>query len=82
MNVIRTRLHVGPDGAVTGHVPETVPQGEHEAEIVVQLIAVRPDEATARAIIRAVQDRLARLPVLDPRPTDEILGYDENGLFR
>ncbi|MEP7012520.1 MAG: type II toxin-antitoxin system VapB family antitoxin [Acidobacteriota bacterium] len=22
----------------------------------------------------------ARLPVLDPRPADEILGYDENGL--
>lgn len=24
--------------------------------------------------------RCARRPVLDPRPADEILGYDENGL--
>lgn len=24
--------------------------------------------------------RCASLPVLDPRPADEILGYDENGL--
>ena len=23
---------------------------------------------------------IRRLPVLDPRPVDEILGYDENGL--
>lgn len=27
-----------------------------------------------------IADRVASLPVLDNRPDDEILGYDENGL--
>ena len=30
--------------------------------------------------VRRIQERLARLPVLDPRPADEILGYDDTGL--
>jgi antitoxin VapB len=30
--------------------------------------------------MRAMRERLARLPVLDQRPPDEILGYDEHGL--
>lgn len=30
--------------------------------------------------IRRIQERVARLPVLDPRSPDEILGYDEHGL--
>ena len=30
--------------------------------------------------IRRIQERLARLPVLDPRSPDEILGYDDHGL--
>jgi antitoxin VapB len=34
------------------------------------------------AEVRRIQERLARLPVLDPRPTDELLGYDENGAPR
>lgn len=34
------------------------------------------------AEVRRIQERLARLPVLDPRPADEILGYDEHGLPR
>lgn len=32
--------------------------------------------------IRAIRERCASLPVLDPRPPDEILGYDEHGLPR
>ena len=32
--------------------------------------------------IRRIQERIARLPVLDRRPADEILGYDEHGLPR
>jgi antitoxin VapB len=32
--------------------------------------------------IRRIQERLARLPVLDPRPDEEILGYDDHGLPR
>lgn len=32
--------------------------------------------------IRRIQERLGRLPVKDPRPADEILGYDDHGLPR
>lgn len=32
------------------------------------------------ADVRAIQARVARLPVLDDRPEDEILGYDRDGL--
>jgi antitoxin VapB len=41
----------------------------------------RPTRSIA-ADIRRVQERLAHLPVLDPRTPDEILGYDERGLPR
>ena len=34
------------------------------------------------AEVRRIQERVARLPTLDPRPADEILGYDEHGLPR
>jgi antitoxin VapB len=30
--------------------------------------------------IREIQERVAKLPVLDDRPADELLGYDEWGL--
>jgi len=30
--------------------------------------------------VRRIQERLARLPVLDPRPAEELLGYDDHGL--
>jgi len=32
------------------------------------------------AEVRRIQERLARLPVRDPRTPDEILGYDDHGL--
>ena len=32
--------------------------------------------------IRAIQKRVAALPVFDSRPADDILGYDEHGLPR
>lgn len=32
------------------------------------------------AEVRRIQERLARLPVLDERLPDEILGYDKHGL--
>ena len=34
------------------------------------------------AEVRRIQERIARLPVLDPRSPDELLGYDEHGLPR
>jgi antitoxin VapB len=30
--------------------------------------------------IRRIQERLAALPVLDPRCTEDIIGYDDDGL--
>ena len=79
MNVIRTRLHVAADGTITGLAPGEVPPGDHEAEILVTP-GVKPstplDKEKAWAAIRAVQARVAQLPVLDPRTPEEILGYD------
>lgn len=37
---------------------------------------------TVREELRAIRERCARLPVLDPRTPDEILGYDKDGLPR
>ena len=34
------------------------------------------------AEVRRIQERIARLPVLDHRSPDELLGYDEHGLPR
>jgi antitoxin VapB len=43
--------------------------------------AARAAEVQARlARIMAIVDEMQRLPVLDNRSADEILGYDENGL--
>jgi antitoxin VapB len=39
-----------------------------------------PDPERVNAAIREIQESLAKLPVLDPRTPDEILGYDESGL--
>jgi len=30
--------------------------------------------------VRRIQERLGRRPVLDPRPADEIVGYDDLGV--
>ncbi len=39
-----------------------------------------PDPEAAHAAIREIQESLAKLPVLDSRSPDELLGYDEFGL--
>jgi antitoxin VapB len=39
-----------------------------------------PDPQRVSVAIREIQESLAKLPVLDPRTPDEILGYDESGL--
>jgi antitoxin VapB len=38
-----------------------------------------PSDLVAR--IREITDRYAKLPVLDSRSSDEIVGYDENGMW-
>jgi antitoxin VapB len=42
----------------------------------------RPKPSTGGEILSEVRSRLSRLPVLDARSADEILGYDERGLPR
>lgn len=40
----------------------------------------RADDATLDDDLRAIQERFNRLPTLDDRTADEIIGYDEYGL--
>jgi hypothetical protein len=58
------------------------------AEVAVSLaVRERLDRVTHRKgrelleRIRPILDRVAELPELDPRPTDELLEYNEDGLF-
>ena len=51
------------------------------AERLVRTRHAREDEVRRLiADVRAIQARVARLPVLDGRPEDETLGYDADGL--
>jgi hypothetical protein len=77
-------VHVDANGTITGHAPQQIPPGEHDADIAVQPIwatAQSATEAELRRRIRPIQDEVARLPVLDPRTPDEILGYNAEGLL-
>jgi antitoxin VapB len=63
--------------------------GESLTEAVVnalreRLIRQRGKARTSRVRdeLRAIRERCARYPVLDPRSADEILGYDDHGLPR
>ncbi len=80
---VKTRIHVAPDGTLTGQAPG-LPVGEHEAEIM--LIeragpAAHLQAAALLARVRAIQEEVARLPVLDSRNPDQILAYNEKGHF-
>ena len=47
-----------------------------------RLLQLDSDEVQRRRrAIREIQDRVAAMPVLDTRPMDEILGYNEHGHF-
>jgi hypothetical protein len=83
MTTIKTRICVAPDGTLTGQAAG-LPPGEHEAEIALvdtNKSVGRPDAATLLARVRAIQEEMAQLPVLDERTSDEIIGYDERGHF-
>jgi antitoxin VapB len=41
-----------------------------------------PESGGLERELRAIRERCAGHPVLDPRSADEILGYDEQGLPR
>lgn len=83
MTIVKTRIHVGPDGTLSGQAPG-LPAGEHEAEISLlpaRHSNARPNREELLARVRAIQARIAQLPVLDSRSPDEILGYNEHGHF-
>jgi antitoxin VapB len=62
--------------------------GESITEAIRRALQDRLERETQRAQrgvaveIRRIQERLARLPVLDARTADELLGYDDHGLPR
>jgi antitoxin VapB len=62
--------------------------GESLTEAIRRALHDRLERETHRAHggiaaeVRRIQERLARLPVRDARPADEILGYDESGVPR
>ena len=81
MNEIHTCFQFAPDGAITGSAPREVPPGDHNAAIILDTpYPPRPLPADAAARIRALQEHIARLPILDSRTPDEILGCGEDGL--
>ena len=61
--------------------------GEPEGVLLKVAVQERLDRITRRKgrelleKIREIQDRVAGMPELDPRPMDEILGYNEYGHF-
>jgi hypothetical protein len=83
MTIIKTRIRIGPGGAISGRAKD-LPAGEHDAEIILldaepSLPPLEPDKLLAR--VRAIQAEIAKLPILDDRSPDEILGYNEHGHF-
>jgi hypothetical protein len=83
MTTIKIRIHVEPDGTLSGKA-RGLPVGDHDAEVVVResaQLAPSPNADTLFARVRAIQDEVARLPVLDRRSPEEIIGYNERGHF-
>jgi len=81
MTRVKTRIRVEPDGTLTGEAAG-LPTGEHEAEIsLIESAEPAPqDDADSLLVrIRAIQEEMAQLPVLDKRSPDEIIGYNERG---
>jgi Rv0623-like transcription factor len=82
MTKIKTRIKIEADGTITGRAAG-LPAGEHDAAIELlkpPAARVKQDADALLARVRAIQAELARLPVLDARNPDEIIGYDERGL--
>jgi hypothetical protein len=83
MITVKARIRVSSDGTLSGRAIG-LPAGEHEAELTLIGHAERPisfDANTLLARVRAIQQEVARLPVLDNRSPDEIIGYNEQGHF-
>jgi len=81
--VIKTRIRIAPDGTLSGRA-NGLPAGEHDAEITVLDPADkrgRLDVDDLLGRVHAIQAEVARLPVLDDRTPDRIIGYNDRGHF-
>ena len=83
VTTVKARIHVAMDGSLSGRAAG-LPAGEHDAEISLLDASKGPIESDANVLltrVRAIQDALARLPVLDDRSPEEIIGYNDRGHF-
>ena len=83
MTEIKTKILIAADGTLTGRL-RGVPPGEHETEIALLErtdVAHSLDVVILLARVRAIQDAIARLPVIDTPSPDEIVGYDAGAHF-
>lgn len=63
----------------------TAVTGESITDAVTVALAERLERCRVRrsglkAVVGGIQERIARMPVIDNRPDDELLGYDRDGL--
>ena len=86
MRAIKLYSRVAKDHTLSLRLPEDVAEGPAEVIVLVPEDRERPSETPTRRRLVDELDEIAlhcaRLPVLDPRTPDEILGYDEHGLPR
>lgn len=73
INAEAERLGVAPSEVVRRLLDAPVPALRGEGPVPIE------EQARRHVVIREVQRRVAQLPVLDDRPMDELLGYDEYG---
>jgi hypothetical protein len=81
MTTAKARIRIAPDGTLTGRA-SGLPVGEHDAEIVLINHAAQAGSLDANVLlsrVREIQNEVARLPVVDRRSPDEIVGYNSRG---
>jgi antitoxin VapB len=86
MRAIKLYSRVAKDHTLSLRLPEDVAEGPAEVIVLIPEDRERPSEPLVQRRLVDELDEIAlhcaRLPVLDPRTPDEILGYDEHGLPR
>lgn len=80
MTVAKAHIRIAPDGTLTGKTTG-LPAGEHEAQITLlnRTTGIKLNATELLARVRKIQAQVARLPVLDKRSPDELIGYNEQG---
>jgi len=83
MTSVKARIRIAPDGTLTGRA-SGLPVGEHDAEIMLIDNGAQQDGLDVDLLLKRVleiQNEVARLPVLDSRGPDQIIGYNSRGHF-